>query len=215
MAARTIVVGDIHGCYDELIALLEKVNLGAKDRVVSVGDLVAKGPKSREVLQLFMTDARFSTVIGNHDLALRRRWNGEDVDLKPAQKEVNRELKAERDAYTSFFNRLPFVIDLDTHLVVHAGLRPNVELYSQTTGDLTRLRTLGGDRESEEGTPWYHVYHGDKIVLFGHWPAPEPRRGKKAIGLDTGCVYGFNLTAYIIESDEFVTVAALRAYDAS
>ena len=215
MGTRTILVGDIHGCYDELMALLEKVGLRASDRVVSVGDLVAKGPKSREVLQLFMTDARFSTVIGNHDLALRRRWNGEDVDLKPAQKEVNRELKPERELYASFFNRLPFIIDLDTHLVVHAGLRPNVELYSQTTGDLTRLRTLGPDRESEEGTPWYHAYHGEKTVLFGHWPAPEPRRGKKAIGLDTGCVYGYNLTAYIIESDEFVNVPALRAYDES
>lgn len=215
MEARTIVVGDIHGCYDELMALLEKVDLGPNDRVVSVGDLVTKGPKSREVLQLFMSDARLTSVIGNHDLALRRRWNGEDVDLKPAQKETNKELKPEKDAYASYFNRLPFVIDLDTHLVVHAGLRPNVELYSQTTGDLTRLRTLGGDRESDEGTPWYHVYYGEKTVLFGHWPAPEPRRGKKAIGLDTGCVYGYNLTAYIIETDEFVSVPALRAYDPS
>jgi hypothetical protein len=215
MAARTIVVGDIHGCYNELMALLEKVELGRDDRVVSVGDLIAKGPKSREVLQLFMSDARFTSVIGNHDLALRRRWNGEDVDLKPAQKEVHKELKPEKDSYASFFNRLPFWIDLDTHLVVHAGLRPNVELYSQTTGDLTRLRTLGGDRESDEGTPWYHVYYGEKTVLFGHWPAPEPRRGKKAIGLDTGCVYGYNLTAYIIETEEFVSVPAERAYDPS
>jgi hypothetical protein len=215
MANRTIVVGDIHGCFDELTELLEKVELGSKDRVVSVGDLITKGPKNREVLELFMTDARFSTVIGNHDLALRRRWNGEDIDLKPAQKEVHKELKAEKDAYASFFNRLPFVIDLKTHLVVHAGLRPNVELCSQTTGDMTRIRTLGPDRESEEGTPWYHVYHGEKIVLFGHWPAPEPRRGKKAIGLDTGCVYGYNLTAYIIETDEFVSVPAERAYDES
>ncbi|MDQ2974450.1 MAG: metallophosphoesterase [Acidobacteriota bacterium] len=214
MGTRTIVVGDIHGCYDELIALLEKLELRDSDRVVSVGDLIAKGPKSREVLQLFMTDSRFSTVIGNHDLAVRRRWNGEDIDLKPAQKEVHRELKAEKDAYTSFLNRLPFVIDLGTHLVVHAGLRPNVELYSQTTGDLTRLRTLGPDRESREGTPWYQVYFGAKTVLFGHWPAPEPRRGKNAIGLDTGCVYGYNLTAYIIETNEFVSVPALRAYDA-
>jgi diadenosine tetraphosphatase ApaH/serine/threonine PP2A family protein phosphatase len=214
MGTRTIVVGDIHGCYDELMALLEKVELRDSDRVVSVGDLIAKGPKSREVLQLFMTDSRFSTVIGNHDLAVRRRWNGEDIDLKPAQKEVHRELKDEKDAYTSFLNRLPFVIDLGTHLVVHAGLRPNVELYSQTTGDLTRLRTLGPDRESREGTPWYQVYFGDKTVLFGHWPAPEPRRGKNAIGLDTGCVYGYNLTAYIIETNEFVSVPALRAYDA-
>ena len=49
-------------------------------------------------------------------------------------------------------------------------------------------------------------------MLFGHWPAPEPRRGKKAIGLDTGCVYGYNLTAYIIETEEFFNVPALRAY---
>lgn len=215
MGTRTIVVGDIHGCYDELMALLEKVDLGASDRVVSVGDLITKGPKSREVLQLFMTDGRLSTVIGNHDLALRRYWNGEDINLKPAQKEAHKELKAGKDDYTSFLNRLPFMIDLGTHLVVHAGLRPNVELYSQTTGDLTRLRTLGPNRESEEGTPWYHVYHGDKTVLFGHWPAPEPRKGEKAIGLDTGCVYGHNLTAYIIETNEFVSVSALRAYDAS
>ena len=215
MKTRTIVVGDIHGCYDELIKLCDKAELGEDDKLVCVGDLVTKGPKSREVLELFMTDPRFSTVIGNHDLALRRHWNGEDVDLKPAQKEVHKELKAEKDAYVTFLNRLPFIIDLDTHLVVHAGLRPNVELYSQTTGDLTKIRTLGPDRESDEGTPWYHVYYGEKTVLFGHWPAPEPRRGKKAIGLDTGCVYGYNLTAYIIETDEFVSVKAKRSYDES
>jgi len=195
------------------MALLEKAYLRENDKVVSVGDLIAKGPKSREVLELFMTDARFSTVIGNHDLVLRRRWNGEDIELKGSQKEAHKELKGEKDAYASFFNRMPFIIDLDTHLVVHAGLRPNVELYSQTTGDLTPMRTLGPDRESDEGTPWYQVYYGEKTVLFGHWPAPEPRRGKKAIGLDTGCVYGYQLTAYIIETDEFVSVAAHRAYD--
>lgn len=215
MVSRTIVVGDIHGCYDELMALMEKVDLGEHDRVVSVGDLITKGPKNREVLELFMTDRRFSTVIGNHDLQLRRKWNGEDVELKRAQRETDRELKAEKDHFVGLLNRLPFVIDLGAYLVVHAGLRPNVELHSQTTGDLTRLRTLGPDRESEEGTPWYHVYDGEQTVLFGHWPAPEPRRGKKAIGLDTGCVYGYHLTAYVIETDEFVNVRATRAYDES
>jgi len=215
MSSRTIVVGDIHGCYDELIALLEKAKFSADDHLISVGDLITKGPKNREVLELFMSDKRLTTVIGNHDLQLRRRWNGEDVELKPAQKETHKELKPDREAFCSFLNRLPFMIDLGTHLVVHAGVRPNVELFSQTTGDLTRLRTLGGDRESEDGTPWYDEYRGDKVVLFGHWPAPEPRRGKKAIGLDTGCVYGYNLTAYIIESDEFVSVKAEKAYDPS
>ena len=215
MTGRRIVVGDIHGCYDELMELLEKIGIGDDDRVISVGDLITKGPKNKDVLELFMTDARFSAVIGNHDLALRRKWNGEDIELKAAQKETHKELRDAKDAYVTFFNRMPFTIDLDTHLVVHAGLRPNVELYSQTTGDMTQLRTLGANRESVEGTPWYHVYHGEKIVLFGHWPAPEPRRGRKAIGLDTGCVYGYNLTAYIIEDDEFVNVKAKRTYDNS
>ena len=215
MKRRTIVVGDIHGCYDELTELLEKVNFGADDRVVAVGDLITKGPKNREVLELFMTDARFSAVIGNHDLALRRKWNGEKIKLKAAQKTTHKELKANKEIYAGFLNKMPFTIDLDTHLVVHAGLRPNVEMYSQTTEDMTLLRTLGKDRESHDGTPWYDVYEGDKVVLFGHWPAPEPRRGKKAIGLDTGCVYGYNLTAYIIETGEFVSVLAKRAYDES
>lgn len=215
MASRTIVVGDIHGCYDELMKLLKKVKFKQSDRCVSVGDLVSKGPKVREVLDLFMTDKRFSTVIGNHDLILRRYWNGESIELKPGPKDTHKKLGRKKDKYLHFLNSLPFIIDLKTHLVVHAGLRPNVELHSQTTGDLTRIRVLGPDRESEEGTPWYHVYNGEKTVLFGHWPAAEPRRGPKAIGLDTGCVYGYSLTAYIIETDEIVSVSAKRAYDQS
>src|SRR5688572_30959978 len=106
MKSRTIVVGDIHGCYDELMALIEKAELGEEDRVVAVGDLITKGPKSKEVLELFMTDPRFTTVIGNHDLALRRKWNGEDVELTSSQKEAHKELKGEKDAYTTFLNRM-------------------------------------------------------------------------------------------------------------
>ena len=213
IVSRTIVVGDIHGCYDELTSLLEKVNFSTRDRVVSVGDLIAKGEKSREVLDLFMTDARFSAVIGNHDLALRRRWNGEKFKLKSAQKAANKQLKADKERYVAYLNTLPFIIDLGAYLVVHAGLRPNVALHSQTTEDMTELRTLGPDRASREGIPWYDVYDGEKIILFGHWPAREPRRGPKAIGLDTGCVYGNRLTAYIIETGELESVPARRAYD--
>lgn len=215
MASRTIVVGDIHGCYDELTELLDKAGLEKKDRVISVGDLITKGPKNREVLELFMTDKRFSAVMGNHDLALRRRWNGEHQKLKSAQKKAHKELKGDKEKYVGFLNALPFHIDLGSHLVVHAGLRPDVALHSQTTDDLTRLRTLGEDFESRHGTPWYDEYDGEQIVLFGHWPAAEPRRSRKAIGLDTGCVYGYSLTAYIIETDEFVSVKAKQAYDKS
>lgn len=213
MGARTIVVGDIHGCYDELLDLLAEVQFADGDRLVSVGDLVTKGPKSREVLDRFMSDSQFSAVIGNHDLALRRRWNGEKFKLKDSQKPTHKELKKDKEHYVSYLNSLPFLIDLGTHLVVHAGLRPGVALHSQTTEDLTELRCLGPDRTARDGTPWYDIYDGEKVVVFGHWPASKPRRGKKAIGLDTGCVYGNNLTAFIIETGEFKSVPARRRYD--
>src|SRR5215208_2624880 len=166
--SRTVVVGDIHGCYDELRALVESVGLRESDRLVSVGDLVTKGEKSREVLELFMNDARCSSVIGNHDRALLEYWK---------------------------------------------GLRPGSRLEWQSLDDLTALRTLGLDRESREGTPWYEVYDGERVALFGHWPSAAPRRGPRAVGLDTGCVYGYKLTAYVVETGELHSVPAFRAYD--
>lgn len=213
MDGRTIVVGDIHGCYDELAALLDKASLGASDRVVSVGDLVVKGEKNREVLDRFIEDARFSAVLGNHDRAVLRSWQGEGNKLKDTQERARAELEEHQQKYFSYLQSLPLAIDLGSHLVVHAGVRPGVELAGQTVEDLTELRTLGTDRTSREGPPWYEQYDGEKIVLFGHWPAPQPRRGRRAIGLDTGCVYGFQLTAYIIETGEFLSVEARRAYE--
>lgn len=213
MSGRTIVVGDIHGCYDELVALLDKAALGASDRVVSVGDLIVKGVKNREVLDLFIEDERFSAVLGNHDRALRRYWCGDKITLKESQEKVRSELEIDRARYSEYLRRLPLMIDLGSHLVVHAGVRPRVALAEQTVEDLTELRTLGHDRTNREGVPWYDEYDDDKIVLFGHWPAPAPRLGPRAIGIDTGCVYGFQLTAYIIETGELLSVEARRAYE--
>jgi hypothetical protein len=211
---RTIVIGDIHGCYDELVELLEKVRLSEGDRVVAVGDLTVKGPKSPQVLELFSGDSRFSSVIGNHDLALVKHWQGDTRHLKAPQQRTFNELKNAGD-YLEYLASLPGYIELDSHVVVHAGLRPGIPVNQQKTEDLVELRTLGQDRTSRVGTPWYDVYDGPKVALFGHWPAQQPRRGKSAIGVDTGCVYGYQLTAYIIETDQFETVQARAAYDTS
>ena len=211
--SRTIVVGDVHGCYDELLALVERAALKESDRVVCVGDLVVKGEKSREVLELFMSDARFSSVLGNHDRALVEHWKGERRELKPAQERCRAELEDGRERYAAFLEGLPAYIDLGSHVVVHAGLRPGVALEDQSVEDLTELRTLGPDRTSRDGVAWYEVYDGDRVALFGHWPTWPPRRGPRAIGLDTGCVYGYRLTAYVVETGEFFSVPALRAYD--
>jgi hypothetical protein len=212
---RTLVVGDLHGCYDELAALLDAAQFGAEDRLVCVGDLVTKGPKSREVLELFMSDARFTAVLGNHDRALLAYWRGEveKKELKGAQKRCAKQLKEGRERYAEFLATLPPYVDLGTHVVVHAGLRPGVPLASQSLEDLVELRTLGEDHASREGERWYKVYDGEKFALFGHWPAKWPRRGPRSLGLDTGCVYGNRLTAYVVENGAIISVPALRAYD--
>lgn len=210
---RTIVIGDIHGCYDELVSLLVKVKLEPEDRVVAVGDLVVKGPKNQQVLDLFRGDPRFLSVIGNHDLALVRYWSGESIALKPAQKLTADELENDWKTYFDYLKVLPLAIDLGKHLVVHAGLRPGVPLDRQTQSDLTTLRTLGADPTSKIGTPWYEVYDGEQIALFGHWPDPKPKVAKRAIGLDTGCVYGNSLTAYIIETGKFLSAPAQAVYE--
>ena len=212
---RTIVVGDIHGCYDELRLLLAKAELNDDDRVIAVGDLTVKGPKSRAVLELFSQDPRFSSVIGNHDRALVNYWKGEWIELKPSQMKTLKELLAGGKHLLDYLTALPGYIELENHIVVHAGVRKNVPLRNQVIEDLVELRTLGPDRTDRDGKPWYQEYNGEKVVLFGHWPSPLPRRGPKAIGLDTGCVYGYQLTAYIVEGGEFVSVNALEAYDKS
>jgi hypothetical protein len=211
-AGRTIVVGDVHGCYEELLSLLAAVEFSPRDRCVCVGDLIVKGERNREVLDLFMSDARFSSVLGNHDRALLRALKGEPFKLKSHQEKCVAELEEGRERYRDYLDSLPLWIDLGSHLVVHAGVRPGVALGEQAVEDLTELRTLGPDRTSREGVPWYEVYDGDKTVLFGHWPAALPRRGPRALGLDTGCVYGYQLTCYVVETNRFASVHARRAY---
>jgi len=209
---RTIVIGDIHGCFDELSDLLKLAELRTDDRVIAVGDLIVKGAKNREVLNLFIEDARFSSVIGNHDRALRQYWRGEPGRLTKEQRATANQLESESERYSAYLRSLPFTINLGTHLVVHAGVRPGVPLRRQMASDLTEMRTMGANPSRRKGLPWYDVYRGQRIVLFGHWPAKTPRLAPRAIGLDTGCVYGGRLTGYIIESNRFVSVPARRAY---
>jgi diadenosine tetraphosphatase ApaH/serine/threonine PP2A family protein phosphatase len=210
--ARTIVLGDIHGCFDELIDLLDQLKLHRDDRLIAVGDLIVKGPKNREVLDLFIGDKRFRSVVGNHDRIIRQKLRGEPVRLSKEQRTVLRELEVQREKYAAYLRSLPFTIDLGRHLVVHAGLRPGVALDKQMATDMTEIRTMGADPPNRRGLPWYAVYRGPHTVVFGHWPARAPRRSANAIGLDTGCVYGGRLTAYVVETGEFVSVPARDKY---
>src|SRR6476620_10035780 len=99
---RTIVVGDIHGCFDEFSDLLEAIKLERDDRVIAVGDLITKGPRNREVLDLFISDKRFSSVVGNHDRKIRQKLRGEPVRLNKDQRQAVRQLTPQSENYEAF-----------------------------------------------------------------------------------------------------------------
>ena len=211
--SRTIIIGDIHGCFDELCDLLKLIDLQADDRIIAVGDLITKGPKNAQVLDFFINDQRFSSVVGNHDRTIRQHLRGEAVPLTKQQREAIQQLDDDLEKYSQYLRSLPYIIELPNHLIVHAGIRPGVPLDQQMASDLTEIRTMGADPTRRKGTAWYKIYRGPKTILFGHWPKKKPKRAPFAIGLDTGCVYGGHLTAYIIDSDEFVSVPARDTYD--
>jgi serine/threonine protein phosphatase 1 len=207
--SRTVVVGDIHGCYEELLDLMDRVGPAAGDRVISVGDLVTKGPNNSAVIDYFRSEKNRSAVIGNHDRVLLEKYLGHDVKLETFHAQAIAEFGDRFGAYMDWVAALPPYIDLGDYLVVHAGLRPGRSLAEQDLTDLTEIRqVLIGDKP----IPWFDAYSGKQTVIFGHWVFGEPLVRENAIGIDTGCVYGGRLTACVLPERHLVSVPARRAY---
>jgi serine/threonine protein phosphatase 1 len=206
---RTVIVGDIHGCYQELLDLMDRVGPAAGDQVISVGDLVTKGPNNNAVIDFFRAGKNRSAVIGNHDRLLLEKYLGHDVKLETFHAQAIAEFGDRFGEYMDWVAALPAYFDLGDYVVVHAGLRPGRSLAEQDIRDLTEIRQVViGGRE----IPWFDVYEGNQTVIFGHWVFGEPVVKTNAIGIDTGCVYGGRLTACVLPERHFVSVPARRAY---
>jgi hypothetical protein len=219
--ARTILIGDIHGCLDELQNLLKACAVDWKaDRVISVGDLVAKGPDSHGVLQL-CRETGIAAVLGNHDaklLSMEPRaaegaeLGGDDADHHAA---VARTLDA---ADWQLLGGLPLYLDLPelNTLVVHGGIRPGVPIEEQPRGVLMNLRSItpagAPSNRVDGGVPWASLWPGPRHVVFGHDAIRGLQQHPFATGLDSGCVYGRQLTALVLPEHRLVSVPARRCY---
>ncbi|WP_343747343.1 metallophosphoesterase [Fluviicola sp.] len=196
---KTFIFGDIHGCYDEFIALLEQMDVQEDDRVISVGDIVDRGPKSPEVYRYFKTRKNALVLMGNHE---RKHQKGV---LNYAQEIVKLQFGDEYTEFLSWINSLPYYEDTGEALIVHAAFEHDKSIEKQREDVL--CGSTSGDRYLQdkypEGKFWTDYYEGSKTILYGHHVVGDsPKRVNNTIGTDTGCCHGGKLTA--IELPGFV-----------
>jgi len=216
---RTIFVGDVHGCLDELAALLRLAEVdGQRDRVILVGDLTAKGPDSQGVLAL-IRERGFQAVLGNHDAKVLSLGRHESAAAKdPDIGEHARVAATLKDADWALLESLPLTIPVPEvkAIAVHAGLVPGVPLDAQPRKFLLNLRSItpAGEpsKRVNEGVPWASLWPGPEHVVFGHDAVRGLQRHPFATGLDTGCVYGGALSALILPANRIISTPARRPY---
>lgn len=208
---RHIVIGDMHGCFDELQALLDLVAPVKNDQIIALGDIVDRGPNSEKTLEFFRDTPNAVSLMGNHERKHIRSARG---SVRPAlsQKIVRAQLGDRYDAWLDFMETLPRHIELPDAILVHGMFEPGVSLENQR--DTVVIGTLTGERYMEQNypSPWYDHYVGPKPLIVGHHH--YLRNGEPLIregllyAIDTGVAHGGRLTALILPDFEVVSVPA-------
>jgi hypothetical protein len=209
MGRRTIIFGDVHGCSRELAELLALLGPTSDDQLFFVGDLIARGPDSRGVVDT-VRQVGGKSVLGNHEARVldvrRARLLDASEPLAPRYEALFRELG---DAEWAMLDAMPLFIDLPQHdaRIVHAGVVPGKPFREQDAWTLTNIRSIApdGSASSAPGAEsWGATYRGKPHVVFGHDARRRLQIYPWATGIDTGCVYGGSLTALVLPQGETV-----------
>lgn len=232
------IIGDVHGCFDELEELLGTLGYEMQEdgsaqhpmnrKLIFVGDLVDRGPKSPEVVRLVMSSVAAGSALcvpGNHDIKFMRKITGKNVQITHGLAESLQQFEAwenKEPGFTklaaAFIDKLVshYVLDSGNLVVAHAGLKESMQgrgsggvrefaLFGETTGET-----------DEFGLPvrynWAADYRGSAMVVYGHTPVPEPEWLNRTMNIDTGCVFGGKLTALRYPERELVSVPAKQTY---
>src|SRR6266481_4831838 len=236
------IIGDIHGCYEELTALLKQLGYTSTQsneevaespafappagrKAVFLGDLADRGPNSPGVLRLVMNmvgHGQAYCVPGNHDIKLLRKLRGRDVQLThgiaETLEQLDKELPEFRNQVSKFLDALVshYVFDGGRLVVAHAGMRE--EMQGRGSGKVRDFALFGETtgEVDEFGLQvrynWAADYRGQAMVVYGHTPVPEPEWLNRTINIDTGCVFGGKLTALRYPEKELVSIKAERTY---
>lgn len=241
LPGRFDIIGDVHGCYEELHQLLtvlgyalpkplddsnsEQIRAPSGRRAIFVGDFVDRGANSMSALKIVMAmvhSGHALAVLGNHDDKFWRWLKGNKVSkthgLDGTIADFEHEPDAMREKLINFFDALPTYLWLDDGklAVAHAGILE--EMLGQSGGHVRRF-CLYGDTEGERdanGLPiryhWAAGYRGKTTIVYGHTPLPKVGWVNETLCIDTGCCFGGALTALRWPEREIVSVEAAKEY---
>lgn len=226
------VIGDIHGCLDELEELLELIP--DKDPLLFIGDYIDRGPASAGVVDRVLEEEHRSIYLqGNHEdmmmsyyrdpesregLAWTFWGNGGPATLRSYGLTEDDDYSRYPKSHRTFYENLKLYYEDEDCIAVHAGLRvardnqASLPVAEQSPDDLLWIR--------EEWIRNEHRWNG-KRVFYGHTPSRyvlgaaaqnDPIVGQNSVGLDTGCVFGGSLSAMNTKTNELIQVRARRAY---
>jgi len=214
---KKIIIGDIHGCSDELNKIICKTNFSSgTDKLFLTGDAFARGPDPLGVWQTIV-EHQAQMVLGNHDVRLLKQLrivlSGKDTgDLKSDQLYTIRQLESVHTEIFHWLSSCPLYIETEYFLLVHAGINPVRGLPGTSFEEFISIRSWPQKKDLLDGPRWHDFYEKKyPLLIFGH-DAPNGLVIKKhkgrtyLLGLDTGCVYGGKLTAYSIEDEVLVQV---------
>lgn len=209
---KTFVIGDIHGSLGMLRRLMDKIPWEpSRDRLIFIGDYIDRGEDPRGVVEYVVTLKKASQnvlcLIGNHEQMLFDYLSGKDPQayilngggatlMSYDRARQNKDEPLIPPEHLTFFSSLLPMVELDDYYVVHAGFRPHVPIESQDYADMIWIRNefLLSD------------YDFGKVVIFGHTPFNDPVVMDNKIGIDTGAVYGNQLTCLELPEVRFHSV---------
>jgi predicted phosphodiesterase len=210
---RTIVLGDIHGCFKEMNDLLNQTGFCDSDLIVAVGDIIDRGPSSWKVANFFQKTKNAICVLGNHERRLLGTVRGTSLPAWSQLHSLSKLQKSKHEFWAKYFESLPAVIETRHVVVTHARLNPGKDITDQ---DPYYTCAVGGSsikiELDDQGVPiWYHNWIDrfglNKPICIGHSAyAKVELVSKKLFALDTKAVKGGRLTAVIFPGCEIISV---------
>lgn len=226
------IIGDIHGCYEEFVALTKKMEydwttgipMHADGRLLGfVGDLTDRGPSSLRTVAIvanLVKQKRALYVPGNHCNKLYRYFLGRNVSqthgLETTVAEYlalpNRKQKQIRHQFMELYENNPLyqVVDDGKLIIAHAGIREDmIGRFDKRVQTFVLYGDITGNTDAQgfpERRNWAKHHRSESVIVYGHTPVREPHIQNRTYNIDTGCVFGGHLTAIRYPELQIVSV---------